>query len=29
MSQPEQNQQAEVPQVDHHQAEGGAPAHSS
>lgn len=29
MSEPEQNQQAEAPQVDHHQAEGEAPAHSS
>lgn len=29
MSEPEQNQQAEVVQVEHHQAEGGAPAHTS
>lgn len=29
MSEPEQNQQAEVVQVDHHQAEGGAPTHNS
>ena len=29
MSEPEQNQQAEVVQVDHHQAESGAPTHTS
>ena len=29
MSEPEQNQQTEVIQVEHQQVEGGAPAHIS